>query len=126
MNFKTITNEKYLQYFLSNTERKISDTTMTEFLNDMRAISEDTELTVPPLEIIKEIMTRSGLDGSTYDGIMQIVNSELLDTLTALETFTLLWFVSCKNPLTYQEDIYLRYANNGVIGGLVNKLNKSI
>ena len=122
VNFKVITSEKYLQYFLSDNEHRMSDTTMMEFLNDMIVVSESMDAVVPPTETIKEIMGKCELDGSLYDGITQIVNSNLLDALTAFEAFTLLWFVSCKNPLTYQDGIYLRYANNGVIGKLLKKL----
>ena len=122
MDFKTITSEKYLQYFISDNEHLVSDTVMTEFLNDMVSVSESMDTAVPPTEIIKEIMRKLGLEGSLYSGIAQIVSSNSLDALTAFEVFTLLWFVSCKNPLTYQEEIYLRYANNGVIGKLLKKL----
>jgi hypothetical protein len=122
VNFKVITSEKYLQYFLSDNEHRMSDTTMMEFLNDMIVVSESMDTVVPPTETIKEIMGKCGLDGSLYDCITQIVNSNLLDALTAFETFTLLWFVSCKNLFTYQDGIYLRYANNGVIGKLLKKL----
>lgn len=122
VDFKTITSEKYLQYFISDNEHLVSDTVMTEFLNDMVSVSESMDTAVPPTEIIKEIMRKLGLEGSLYSGIAQIVSSNSLDALTAFEVFTLLWFVSCKNPLTYQEEIYLRYANNGVIGKLLKKL----
>ncbi|MBR7095836.1 MAG: hypothetical protein IKC73_06425 [Clostridia bacterium] len=122
MDFKTITSEKYLQYFIFENEHSASDTVMTEFLNDMASVSESIDTDVTPTEIIKEIVRKFDLEGSLYDGIIQIVSSNLLDTLTAPEVFTLLWFVSCKNPFTYQEAIYLRYANNGVIGKLLKKL----
>ena len=95
---------------------------MMEFLNDMIVVSESMDAVVPPTEIIKEIMGKCELDGSLYDGITQIVNSNLLDALTSFEAFTLLWFVSCKNPITYQDGIYLQYANNGAIGKLLKKL----
>ena len=120
--FQLIVQEKYLQYFLSDNEHRMLDTTMMEFLNDMIVVSESMDTVVPPTETIKEIMGKCELDGSLYDGITQIVNSNLLDALTAFEAFTLLWFVSCKNPFTYQDGIYLRYANNGVIGKLLKKL----
>ena len=122
MNFKAITSEKYLQYFLSDNEHSALDITMTEFLNDMVIVSESIDAVVSPIEAIKEIMSKCGLEGNPYDCIIQIVNSNLLDALTAFEAFTLLWFVSCKNPFTYQDGIYLQYANNGVIGKLLKKL----
>ena len=122
MNFKVITSEKYLQYFLSDNEHSALDITMTEFLNDMVIVSESIDAVVSPIEAIKEIMSKCGLEGNPYDCIIQIVNSNLLDALTAFEAFTLLWFVSCKNPFTYQDGIYLQYVNNGVIGKLLKKL----
>lgn len=122
MDFKSITSEKYLQYFSSHGEHSISDPEMTEFLNDMITTSEGIAQTVPPAEIIKESMRKCSLEGSPYDAVLQIANSELLGSLTALEAFALLWFVSCKNSLAYQEEIYLRYANNGVIGKLLSRL----
>ncbi len=122
MDFQAIMQEKYLQYFLSDCEHSISDTMMIEFLNDMIVVSESMDTVVPPTETIKEIMGKCELDGSLYDCITQIVNSNLLNALTAFEAFTLLWFVSCKNLFTYQDGIYLRYANNGVIGKLLKKL----
>ena len=122
MDFKAITSEKYLQYFLSEGEHSIGDFIMTEFLSDMVKVSESLDMEVTPTEIIKEIMGRCGLDGNPYDTITQIAGGKLLDTLTILEIFSLLWFVSCKNLLTYQEGIYLRYANNGTIGKLLKRL----
>ena len=122
VNFKAITSEKYLQYFLSDNEHSALDITMTEFLNDMVIVSESIDAVVSPIEAIKEIMSKCGLEGNPYDCIIQIVNSNLLDALTAFEAFTLLWFVSCKNPFTYQDGIYLQYVNNGVIGKLLKKL----
>jgi hypothetical protein len=122
VNFKVITSEKYLQYFLSDNEHRMSDTTMMEFLNDMIVVSESMDTVIPPTEIIKEVMGRCGIDSSPYDAIIQITSSDLLDVLNPLEAFTFLWFVSCKNPFTYQDGIYLRYANNGIIGKLLKKL----
>ena len=122
MDFKTITSEKYLRYFLSGEAHSIADPIMTEFLDDMIDVSEHMDTAVPPTEIIKEVICRCGLDGSPYDAVTQIVGGKLLDALTALEVFTLLWFVSCKNAIAYREEIYLRYADNGVIGKLLKRL----
>ena len=122
MNFKAITSEKYLQYFLSDNEHRMLDTTMMEFLNDMIVVSESMDTVIAPTETIKEIMGKCELDGSPLNNVSLIATSNLLDALTAFEAFTLLWFVSCKNPFTYQDGIYLRYANNGVIGKLLKKL----
>ncbi len=123
MDFQKITQEKYLQYFLSDCEHSIEDDTMTDFLNDMISVSEQMDMTVPPTEIMKGIMKRCGLDGSLYDGITQIVNGNLLDALTAFEAFTLLWYVSCRNVLSYDEGLYLNMVNNKTIGNLLKRLS---
>ena len=59
MDFQVITQEKYLQYFLCDCEHSISDTVMTEFLDDMITLSEQMDKTTPPTEIIKEIRKKS-------------------------------------------------------------------
>ena len=123
MDFKAITNEKYLQYFLSDCEHSISDTEMMDFLNDMISLSEQMDMTVPPTEIIKEIIKRCGLEGSVIDNIRLIATSNLLETLNTLEVFTFLWYVSCRNTLTYEEGLYLNMANNKTIGNLLKRLS---
>ena len=123
MNFKAITSEKYLQYFLSDKDNRMSDTTMMEFLNDMIVVSESMDTVVPPTEIIKEIMKRCGFEGSVIDNIRLIATSNLLETLNTLEVFTLLWYVSCRNTLTYDEGLYLNMVNNKTIGNLLKRLS---
>ena len=123
MDFQKITQEKYLQYFLSECEHSIEDATMTDFLNDMISVSERLKMTVPPTEIIKEIMKRCGFEGSSINSVSQIVNSDLLETLNMLEAFALLWYVSCRNAVTFEEAVYLRAANNNIIGNLLKRLS---
>ena len=123
MDFQKITQEKYLQYFLSDCEHSIEDDTMTDFLNDMISVSEQMDMTVPPTEIMKGIMKRCGLEGSVIDNIRLIANSNLLETLNTLEVFTLLWYVSCRNTLTYDEGLYLNMVNNKTIGNLLKRLS---
>ena len=123
MNFKVITSEKYLQYFLSDNEHRMSDTTMMEFLNDMIVVSESMDTVVPPTEIIKEIMGKCELEGSPLNNVSLIATSNLLETLNTLEVFTLLWYVSCRNTLTYEEGLYLNMANNKTIGNLLKGLS---
>ena len=124
MDFQKITQEKYLQYFLSDCEHSIEDATMTEFLDDMVTLSEQMDVTVPPTEITKGIMKRCGLEGSPLNNVSLIATSNLLETLNTLEVFTLLWYVSCRNCFTYEEAIYLSMANNKTIGNLIKRLSK--
>ena len=123
MDFQRITHEKYLQYFLSDCEHSIEDATMTDFLNDMISVSEQMDVTVPPTEIMKGIMKRCGLEGSALNNVSLIATSNLLETLNTLEVFTLLWYASCRNCITYEEAIYLSMANNKTIGNLLKRLS---
>ena len=123
MDFQKITQEKYLQYFLSDCEHSIEDATMTDFLNDMISVSEQMDMTVPPTEITKGIMKRCGLEGSPLNNVSLIATSNLLETLNTLEVFTLLWYVSCRNTVTFEEAVYLRAANNNIIGNLLKRLS---
>ena len=120
MDFQVITQEKYLQYFLCDCEHSISDTVMTEFLDDMITLSEQMDKTTPPTEIIKEIRKKSEIEGGLYDSVL--TNTDLIDTLNIIEVFTLLWYVSCRNTFTYEEAIYLNMANNKTIGNLLKRL----
>ena len=124
MDFQRITQEKYLQYFLSDCEHSISDTVMTEFLNDMITLSEQMDMTVSPIDIIREIMDKRGLEGSVLNSVSQIAGGNLVEELNALELFTLLWLVSCRNTLTYDEGLYLSMANNMTIGNLLRRLSE--
>ena len=121
MDFQKIIQEKYLQYFLSDCEHSIEDATMTEFLNDMITLSERMDMSVSPIEIIKEIRKKSGLDGGLYDSVLS--NTDLIETLNTLDVFTLLWYVSCRSCVTYEESIYLSMANNKIIGNLLKRLS---
>ena len=123
MNFQTITQDKYLQYFLSADECKISDAVMTDFLNDMIGVSERMDTQIPPTEIIKEVMNKLGLEGAVFGNIRLIASSKMIETLTALEVFALLWFISCRNIITYEEGLYLNMANDKTIGNLLKRLS---
>ena len=123
MNFKAITSEKYLQYFLSDNEHRMSDTEMMDFLNDMISLSEQMDMQISPIEIAKEVMSRLCLDGVLLDNIELISKSDLLENLNVLEVFAFLWLVSCRNTIAYEEAIYLSMANNKTIGNLLKRLS---
>ena len=126
MSFQKVTQEKYLQYFLSDCEHNMEDATMLEFLDDMISVSEQMDMTAPPTEIIKEIMKRCGLEDTLLNSVSLIASGDLNKTLNALEAFTLLWYVSCRNSLTFEEAIYLNMANNKTIGNLLKRLSTRI
>ena len=124
MDFQKITQEKYLQYFLSDCERDESDAGITEFLNDMISLSEQMDMQISPIEIAKEVMSRLCLDGVLLDNIELISKSDLLNTLNAHEVFAFLWLVSCRNAFSYDENLYVAMANNKTIGNLLKRLSE--
>ena len=125
MDFSKITNNKYVDYFSKVDESSINDEIMNEFLNKMIEVSEslDKDGTIPPTEIVKEIKARLGLDGGVYGVITQIASSDLINCLSSLEIFTLLWFVSCKNVFCFEEGVYYNMTINKTIGNLLKKLS---
>ena len=125
MDFSKITNNKYVDYFSKVDESSINDEIMNEFLKKMIEVSEslDKDGTIPPTEIVKEIKARLGLDGGVYGVITQIASSDLINSLSSLEIFTLLWFVSCKNVFCFEEGVYYNMTINKTIGKLLKKLS---
>ena len=125
MDFSKITNNKYVDYFLSVDESSINDEIMNEFLTKMIEISEDLDKdnSISPTETIKEIKSRLGLDGGVYGIITQIASSDLINSLSSFELFTLLWFVSCKNVFCFEKGIYYNMTINKTIGNLLKKLS---
>lgn len=124
MDFSKVTSKKYVEYFLSVDESSINDEIMDEFLNKMIESSESIceDEIAPPIEVIKEIKTRLGLDDNIYIIITQIVSSDLIDSLSSLEVFTLLWFISCKNVFCFEKGVYYNMTKNKTIGKLLKKL----
>ena len=124
MDFSRITNNKYVDYFTSVSEASIDEKIMNEFLNDMIEVTEsiDNDKIAPPTEVVKGIKERLGLDGGVYAVITQIAGGDLINSLSSLEIFTLLWFVSCKNVFSFEEGVYYNKAKNKVIGNLLKKL----
>lgn len=125
MDFSKITNDKYVDYFSNVCESSINDKIMNEFLNDMIEVTEsiDNDKIAPPTEVVKEIKARLGLEGSVYSIITQIASSDLINSLSSLEIFTLLWYVSCKNAFSFEEGVYYNMTKNKVIGNLLKKLS---
>ena len=124
MDFQKITQEKYLQSFLSDCERDESDAVITAFLDDMISLSEQMDMQISPIEIAKEVMSRLCLDGVLLDNIELISKSDLLKSLTLLEVFSFLWLVSCRNILSYDENLYVAMVNNKTIGNLLKRLSE--
>ena len=125
MNFFEIINKKYVDYFLVVDETSINDEIMNEFLNKMVEVAKelDKDNTISPTEIINEIKSKLMLDGSVYAIITQIASSDLINSLSSLEIFTLLWFVTCKNTFCFEKIVYYNMTINKTIGNLLKKLS---
>jgi hypothetical protein len=125
MNFSKITNNKFVDYFSNVDESSINDEIMNEFLNKMTEVSEglDNDDTASPAKIVKEIKSRLGLDDSVYSAITQIASSDLKNSLSSLEIFALLWFVSCKNVFCFEKGVYYNMTLNKTIGNLLKRLS---
>ena len=62
------------------------------------------------------------LSGQAHSDIREKASSDLINSLSSLEIFTLLWFVSCKNTFSFEEGVYYNMTKNKVIGNLLKKL----
>ena len=126
MNFESITDEKYINYFSSSVPKNMGDDLCSRFLDEMSNIAESTSFPMSPKEVAKAVFERLSLNGSITENIENIASDgDILDTLTSFEIYTLLWFVSCKNIMLFNEELYLSFANDGTIGRLLLALEKS-
>ena len=126
MNFESITDEKYINYFSFSASKNMSDDVCSQFLEEMSNIAESTSFPMPPNEVTKAVFERLSLNGSITENIESIASDgDILDTLTSFEIYTLLWFVSYRNIMLFNEELYLSFANDGTIGRLLLALKKS-
>lgn len=126
MNFKTIANKRYIDYFSSSVPKNMGDDVCSRFIDEMSNIVECTVFPMPPSEIIKVIYNRLNLNCGVTKNIKIIAsNHHLLNKLSSFEIFTLLWLVSCRNIISFSEELYLIFANNGTIGRLLLALANS-
>lgn len=126
LNYTTIANEKYINFFCSSVEKNMNDDECRQFLDEMSNIVEGSVFPMPPSEIIKAIYNRLNLNCGVTKNIKIIAsNRQLLNKLSSFEIFTLLWLVSCRNMMCFNEELYLIFANNGTIGRLLLALANS-
>ena len=121
MDFHILTQEKYLRYFNSNKECSLSEPEMEEFLNDIITLCEVDPPAQSPTKIILNIKDRLECNDNLIHCIHRIVESDFIKYLTEIELFSLLWYVSCRNVLLYEDAIYLKFANNGIIGKIIKR-----
>ena len=126
LNYTTIANEKYINFFCSSVEKNMNDDVCRQFLDEMSNIVEGSVFPMPPSEIKKAIYKRLNLNCENSKNIRMIAsNADFLNKLTPFEIFTLIWLVSCQNVMSYSEEFYLFFANNGTIGRLLLALANS-
>ena len=69
MNFESITDEKYINYFSSSVPKNMKDDVCYRFLNEMSSIAESTSFPMPPNEVTKAVFERLSLNGSITENI---------------------------------------------------------
>jgi hypothetical protein len=107
-------------------EKNMNDDACRQFLDEMSNIVEGTVFPMPPSEIIKAIYNRLNLNCGVTENIKIIAsNRYLLNKLSSFEIFTLLWLVSCRNVISFSEELYLIFANDGTVGKLLSALTNS-
>lgn len=125
--FKPLIDDKFLNFFNSLKEKDMG--ILDEFLNLMVDVTEQFEKenknSCIPIEIIKDIKSQFGLTNSTNECV-SIISKDYIDSLNTLEIFTLLWYSTCRNVMTYDKDTYVTMTNNGTIGRLLTQLSTMI
>jgi hypothetical protein len=125
--FTLITQEKYLNYFGSSKTFSDKDSLFISFLEDMVTVSELMIRKPTILEtIFPLIKTINAKEYNVAKGIKEIIESPKSNQFTNLELYGLLWYTSCRNTILYQESIYLKMCENGIIGALLKTLKIKI
>ena len=78
LNYTTIANEKYINFFCSSVEKNMNDNVCSQFLDEMSNIAEGTVFPMPPSEIIKAIYNRLNLNYGVTNNIKIIASSSML------------------------------------------------
>ena len=122
LDFSKVLLDEYLDYFCSSVYKE-DEKVLANFLTAVSSLSESfSEDTTPPTEILKSIKSKSAVSKNVLDAIVEIANNGLLTSFNSLELFGMLWYVSCRNVLTYDESVYKSMAKQGVIGKILTEL----
>lgn len=79
---------------------------------------------LPPIEMLENIKEKTGVKKKFSTAVKEWIKPKTISCLSALEIFTLVWFCSKQIVLTFSEEQYLKYANDGTIFTLLNKLKE--
>jgi hypothetical protein len=122
LDLSKIIKDEYLDYFCSSVYKE-DEKVLANFFTAVSSVSESfSEDTTPPTEIVKSIKSKFSIQANVLDAIVEITNNGLLTSLNSLELFGMLWYVSCRNVMTYDESVYKSMAKQGVIGKLLAEL----
>ena len=128
LNLSQILKKEYLNYFCS-LDYKEDINILTNFLDDMLSISENFDkeiVSAPPTEILNSIKDKFSIEDNILNAIIEITNKGFLKSLDTIELYTMLWYISCRNVITFDESLYKSMSKQGVIGQILNVLNSKI
>ena len=123
--FATICTKEYFDYFTNTIIFSRSDKYFRTFLNDVDRIGEVLLGKKNPHQMLGTIMSRLyGDEMINADRLESLDELGHISNLSIIELFTLLWYVSSKNVLTYSESFYLLMSEKRVVSNLLKNINK--
>lgn len=118
-----ICTKKYLDYFKDTITFSSSDKCFRSFLNDVDRIGEVLLRKKHPHQMLGVIMSRFfGDEIINVAKLISLVELGHLKNLSLMDLFTLLWYVSSKNVLTYSESFYLLMSEKRVVAKLLEAI----
>ncbi|MBQ7307910.1 MAG: hypothetical protein IJW82_05205 [Clostridia bacterium] len=118
-----ILKSEYVSYFSLSPYIK-NDTILDNFLNDMINISENIDSTqIPyPTQILVSIKEKLSMEEKNMiETIYYIIENNYQETLTVLELFAIIWYLSCRNIFSFSKTLYHIAAEKGLIGKFLNE-----
>ena len=123
--FATICTKEYFDYFTNTIIFSPSDKYFRTFLNDVDRIGEVLLRKKHPHQMLGTIMSRLyGDEMINAERLISLDELGYLNNLSLIELFTLLWYVSSKNVITYSESFYLLMSEKRVISKLLKNIIK--
>lgn len=129
LNEENVLSYEFLYYF--NSPKYVQDETiLSKFLDKMISTTEilfDNEIEkIKPITVLKSLVNTYYVDINLLNAINKIINSDKVDTLSILELFSILWWLSCKNIILFEQSYYYLQAKNGNIGKVLITLKNNI
>jgi hypothetical protein len=124
--FKLITQEKYLNYFVTTKNFSNKDILFNTFLDDMVTISELMIRKPTTLEIIEPLLKKYNKNKITLVKKMKLILKNVTKEFTISELYGLLWYASSRNTILYEESIYMVMCESRIISNLLNIIKNNL